>query len=53
MIAPKFMPLVWKQIWRAKARSLLTVAGVTMAMFLFAAVSAMHAGGQGGDVIAG
>lgn len=44
MIAPKFVPLVLRQVWRAKTRSLLTIAGVTVAMFLFAAVQAMQAG---------
>jgi len=44
VIAPRFIPLVLKQVWRARARSLLTVAGVTVAMFLFAAVQAMQAG---------
>lgn len=44
MIAPKLVPLVLKQVWRARTRSLLTVAGVTVAMFLFAAVQAMQAG---------
>lgn len=44
MIAPKYVPLVLKQVWRAKTRSLLTIAGVSVAMFLFAAVQAMQAG---------
>lgn len=44
MIAPKFFPLVLKQVWRARTRSLLTIAGVTVAMFLFSAVQAMQAG---------
>ncbi|UCF32963.1 MAG: ABC transporter permease [Phycisphaerales bacterium] len=44
MIAPKFAPLVLKQIWRTRTRSLLTIAGVTVAMFLFAAVQAMQSG---------
>ncbi len=44
MIAPKFLPLVLKQVWRARMRSLLTIAGVTVAMFLFTAVQAMQAG---------
>ncbi|MCP4594251.1 MAG: FtsX-like permease family protein [bacterium] len=44
MIAPKLVPLVLKQAWRARTRSLLTIAGVTVAMFLFAAVQAMQAG---------
>jgi putative ABC transport system permease protein len=44
MIAPKYMPLVFKQVWRSRARSLLTIAGVTVAMFLFAGVQAMQAG---------
>ena len=44
MIAPRLVPLVLKQVWRARARSLLTIAGVAVAMFLFAAVQAMQAG---------
>jgi len=44
MIAPRFVPLVLKQVWRARIRSLMTVTGVTIAMFLFAAVQAMQAG---------
>ncbi len=44
MITPKFIPLVLKQIWRARTRSLLTIAGVSVAMFLFAAVQAMQIG---------
>jgi len=44
MLSPKFIPLVLKQVWRRPARTLLTVGGVTAAMFLFAAVHAMQAG---------
>ena len=44
MIAPKYLPLVIKQITRHRARSLLTIAGVTTAMFLFVAVQAMQRG---------
>lgn len=44
MIAPKFIPLILKQVWRARTRSLLTIAGVVIAMFLFSAVQAMQAG---------
>lgn len=44
MIHPRFAPLVWKQVWRAPTRSLLTLGGVAVAMFLFAAVHAMQAG---------
>lgn len=44
MIAPKFIPLVLKQVCRARTRSILTVAGVSVAMFLFAGVQAMQAG---------
>ena len=44
MIAPRFIPLILRQVWRAKTRSLLTIAGVAVAMFLFAAVQAMQAG---------
>jgi putative ABC transport system permease protein len=44
MVAPKYIPLVLKQVWRARTRSALTIAGVTVAMFLFTAVQAMQAG---------
>ncbi len=44
MIAPRFIPLILKQTWRARTRSLLTIAGVAVAMFLFAGVQAMQAG---------
>jgi putative ABC transport system permease protein len=44
MIAPRFVPLILKQVWRARTRSLMTIAGVTVAMFLFAGVQAMQAG---------
>src|SRR3954466_2842312 len=44
MLKAKFLPLVWKQVIRHRTRTLLTVAGVAMAMFLFTAVEAMQAG---------
>ncbi len=44
MIAPKFIPLVCKQVVRHPTRSLLTVGGVATAMFLFVAVQAMQRG---------
>jgi putative ABC transport system permease protein len=40
----KFLPLVWKQIVRHRTRTLLTMAGVATAMFLFTAVQAMQEG---------
>lgn len=44
MIPGKMVPLVVKQVVRHRARTLLTVAGIAIAMFLFTAVQAMHAG---------
>lgn len=44
MIAPKYIPLVIKQVIRHPARSLLTLGGVATAMFLFVAVQAMQDG---------
>src|SRR5687767_10646574 len=44
MLNPKFIPLVVKQITRHRTRTLLTVAGVATAMFLFASIQAMQAG---------
>jgi len=50
MIAPRFVPLVLKQVFRHRVRSLLTLGGVTVAMFLFAVVQAMQAGVQAATV---
>jgi putative ABC transport system permease protein len=44
MLSLKFIPLVWKQVIRHRTRTLLTLAGVATAMFLFTAVQAMQAG---------
>jgi len=44
MIAPRFIPLIAKQVWRHRTRSLLTTAGVTVAMFLFIAVQTLQRG---------
>ncbi len=44
MIGLRFIPLVLKQLWRHGARSLLTIAGVAIAMFLFTGVQAMQHG---------
>jgi len=40
----KYMPLILKQVVRQRTRTLLTVGGVAVAMFLFVAVQAMQAG---------
>jgi putative ABC transport system permease protein len=40
----RFAPLVFKQVWRHRTRSLLTVLGVATAMFLFCAVEGMQRG---------
>lgn len=40
----RFLRLVAKMLWRNRTRTLLTVSGVTVAMFLFCAVEAMRAG---------
>jgi hypothetical protein len=37
-------PVVLKQVWRHRTRSLLTVSGVAVAMFLFVAVQALQEG---------
>lgn len=44
MLAPKFIPFAWKQVVRHRTRSLLTIAGVATAMFLYCAVEAMQQG---------
>lgn len=40
----KYLPYVLKQITRHRVRSLLTIAGIAVAMFLFTAVQAMNRG---------
>ena len=42
MLAPKYIPLVLKQVARHPARTLLTAVGVAVAMFLFVAVEALQ-----------
>ncbi len=44
MIAPRYMPLVFKQLWRNRTRSALTLGGVAIAMFLFIAVQTLQRG---------
>jgi putative ABC transport system permease protein len=44
MLPPKYIPLVWKQVVRHRTRTLLTLAGVATAMFLFTAVQSMQKG---------
>lgn len=44
MLPLRFIPLVLKHVLRHRMRSLLTVAGVAIAMFLFCAVQAMQRG---------
>jgi len=44
MIAPRLIPVVLKQLVRHRVRSLLTVAGVGVAMFLFIAVQTLQQG---------
>lgn len=46
MIAPRFLGLVFKQLWRARMRSILTVASVAVAMGLLTGVQAMQTGVQ-------
>lgn len=50
MISPKFLPLVVRQVTRHRMRSLLTIGGVTIAMFLFSAVQSMQAGVEAATV---
>jgi putative ABC transport system permease protein len=44
MVNPKYIPFIFKQVWRHRTRSLLTVGGVAVAMFLFISVQAMQRG---------
>ena len=44
MLQLRFLPLILKHIYRHRTRSLLTLSGVAIAMFLFCAVQSMQAG---------
>ena len=44
MIGTKFIPIVLKQVWRHRTRTMLTIGGVSVAMFLFIAVQALQRG---------
>ncbi len=44
MIRPKHWPVVFKHIYRHRTRSMLTILGVAVAMFLYCAVQAMQQG---------
>lgn len=44
MMRPKYWPLVFKQVVRHRVRSLLTIGGVAIAMYLFVAIQAMQQG---------
>ncbi len=44
MLAPRFLPVVLKQVARHRTRTALTVAGVAVAMFLFTVVQALQRG---------
>lgn len=50
MLAPKFLPLILKQVVRHRMRSILTICGVAVAMFLFTAVQSMQAGVEAATV---
>src|SRR5690606_35544 len=40
----RFIPYILKQVWRHRVRTLLTVVGIAIAMFLFTSVQAMQRG---------
>lgn len=42
MMHPRYVPLVFKQIVRHRTRSMLTIAGVAIAMFLFTAIQTLQ-----------
>lgn len=44
MLPPRYIPVVLKQVLRHRTRSVLTISGVGLAMFLFSAVQAMQTG---------
>jgi len=50
MLSPRYLPLVLKQVVRRRLRSLLTILGVAVAMFLFTAVQSMQSGVEAATV---
>lgn len=46
MLGTKYLPVVLRQVLRNRARSLLTIGGVAVAMFLFCGVQALQSGAE-------
>lgn len=46
MLSIRFLPVVLKQVFRHRTRSLLTMSGVAVAMFLFCGVQALQSGAE-------
>jgi len=51
VISPRFLSVVAKQVVRHRTRSLLTIAGVSIAMFLFITVQTVHRGVQAATTV--
>lgn len=49
----KFLPLIWKNLWRRKLRTLLTVLSIMVAFQLYGYLSAIRAGMTAGVTVAG
>ncbi|MCI0652038.1 MAG: ABC transporter permease [Planctomycetes bacterium] len=46
MLGSQYAPLVLRQIWRSRTRSLLTMGGVAVAMFLYSSILGMQSGAR-------
>ncbi|HEX4953260.1 MAG TPA: ABC transporter permease [Thermoanaerobaculia bacterium] len=49
----KYLPLIWKNIWRKKARAIFTLLSIVMAFALFGLLSAVRAAFSGGVELTG
>lgn len=49
----KFLPLIWRNLWRRKLRTLLTVLSISIAFLLYGYLSAIRAGMEAGVTVAG
>jgi putative ABC transport system permease protein len=49
----KFLPFIWRNLWRRKVRTLLTLASIAVAFLLYGYLAAIRAGMEAGVTVAG
>lgn len=49
----KFLPLIWRNLWRRKIRTTLTILSIMVAFFLYGCLAAIRSGMEAGVTVAG